>query len=592
MESSRNDFPYRPLPPKGEWIRIIHLLPGTFDDPIHCELEHASLGNKPTYIALSYAWGDPSVTVPIFLKYRPPTTDSTTERAIDGHNNQEFQVTVNLESGLRYLRCKKQAGTFWIDAICINQRDLDERGLQVKNMGNLYAAATRVHVWLGPPTGTDAWGLDPAMLKDAIPRLLPMIEHEMRRFGCGAHDIAQRNPNFHLNSGEIQWTLNIACRSWWKRMWVLQEACLAPTPVELQLGPTSFSFNRYYFLLLACIGLFEKQSASLGIPRVLDPLHFRAAMGRHRSLPSEMPPAYQLLLLLQSTSGQYESSEPRDRVLGLLGMLSDRTETRKIVSYTTPLAQFFRDVALYLLTATGSLSILWFCPPKINTLPSWVPDWTSVVLVNIPSTVSEDSWFSLSTCQRQLLIRAVPGGVVTLSYKMGDMKGRPLEQMRYELRELERKIREATEPQGDPSSIIKTIGKMIIRYQWDFNGEDVTLLSMALSVLIGDSEWPGQLAEVGITTHFAARVEAAVRRLQYAILVVTSTGLAGILHGSQVHADGSHVYVPPDSPLALVLRKRNEHQYCIVNTLHMDGYIDTADGSLLKSSSLEEITLV
>ena len=37
----------------------------------------------------------------------------------------------------------------WADAACINQSDDQERGHQVKQMGSIYATATKVLIWLG-----------------------------------------------------------------------------------------------------------------------------------------------------------------------------------------------------------------------------------------------------------------------------------------------------------------------------------------------------------------------------------------------------------------------------------------------------------
>jgi hypothetical protein len=39
--------------------------------------------------------------------------------------------------------------TIWIDAICINQDDIIERGAQVQIMGEIYQTAWRLRIWLG-----------------------------------------------------------------------------------------------------------------------------------------------------------------------------------------------------------------------------------------------------------------------------------------------------------------------------------------------------------------------------------------------------------------------------------------------------------
>jgi hypothetical protein len=80
---------------------------------------------------ISYVWGDPKDTLPIFL---------------DGHI---FNVTTNLESALRHLRWKDAVQTFWIDAICINQSDNLERSQQVSLMGNIYSLVQQTVIYLG-----------------------------------------------------------------------------------------------------------------------------------------------------------------------------------------------------------------------------------------------------------------------------------------------------------------------------------------------------------------------------------------------------------------------------------------------------------
>jgi hypothetical protein len=48
------------------------------------------------------------------------------------------------------VREKDKNRTLWVDAICINQQDIRERGCQVEMMGDVYSKAARVLVWLGP----------------------------------------------------------------------------------------------------------------------------------------------------------------------------------------------------------------------------------------------------------------------------------------------------------------------------------------------------------------------------------------------------------------------------------------------------------
>ncbi|KAK3688681.1 heterokaryon incompatibility protein-domain-containing protein [Podospora appendiculata] len=129
----------------GSEFRILEILPAESDrdeDPIACRLTHAFFSAPPDFSALSYVWGDASVTESI---------------TVDG---EPFQATVNLVCALRHLRRRYQEGfaasgniaiptRLWIDAICINQSDIPEKNVQVALMGQLYRAATTVLSWLG-----------------------------------------------------------------------------------------------------------------------------------------------------------------------------------------------------------------------------------------------------------------------------------------------------------------------------------------------------------------------------------------------------------------------------------------------------------
>lgn len=99
-------------------IRLLKLLPGTFYDVIHIELIQVSLNAPPDYEALSYAWDSQS-----------PDRKAICEK-------KELLITPNCEAALRKLR-RTTTRLLWIDSICINQSSLEERGHQVKLMGEL-----------------------------------------------------------------------------------------------------------------------------------------------------------------------------------------------------------------------------------------------------------------------------------------------------------------------------------------------------------------------------------------------------------------------------------------------------------------------
>lgn len=90
-------------------IRLIRLLPGSFDDPIRCKLFRKTLCGSPPFEALSYTWGDST-------DRRPATV-----------NGIEISITKNLAEALRNLRHAEKERIMWADALCINQKDIPER---------------------------------------------------------------------------------------------------------------------------------------------------------------------------------------------------------------------------------------------------------------------------------------------------------------------------------------------------------------------------------------------------------------------------------------------------------------------------------
>ncbi|KAK0620552.1 heterokaryon incompatibility, partial [Immersiella caudata] len=68
-------------------------------------------------------------------------------------NRKLFHVRPNLRDALIRLRELGLAEYYWVDFICINQSDLQERSTQVSTMDRIYRSATQVDIWLGDHTG-------------------------------------------------------------------------------------------------------------------------------------------------------------------------------------------------------------------------------------------------------------------------------------------------------------------------------------------------------------------------------------------------------------------------------------------------------
>lgn len=134
-------YRYSPLSRTTHCIRLLRLLPGLErTENLHCELleydiRHATATNH-LYEALSYIWGSEETPNPIIIRNQ-------------GGEDTQLAVTQNLHAALLRLRHCQFPRIIWVDAICINQSDNEEKEHQIRLMAEIYAKANRVIVWLG-----------------------------------------------------------------------------------------------------------------------------------------------------------------------------------------------------------------------------------------------------------------------------------------------------------------------------------------------------------------------------------------------------------------------------------------------------------
>jgi hypothetical protein len=134
-EQPPQPYPYVPLP-DNDHIRILVIGPASGQEhPIDCAMLTARI-DAGEYDALSYSWG------------MNDDGDTTPNRTIS-IDNKTVQVTQNLFEGLLRMRQNEAAIHLWVDAVCINQDNLEERNAQVTRMGDIYSHAYQVRIWLG-----------------------------------------------------------------------------------------------------------------------------------------------------------------------------------------------------------------------------------------------------------------------------------------------------------------------------------------------------------------------------------------------------------------------------------------------------------
>lgn len=114
----------------------------------------------------------------------------------------------------------------WVDALCINQGDLDEKKIQVPLMGQVYSKAAAVQIWLGDDTPARTCATAFSILR-GLARLCSrfgwdvdfdyLIRHRMFS-DYGLPDIMDQSWDAIRHLAEM---------SWYSRTWIIQEVVLS-----------------------------------------------------------------------------------------------------------------------------------------------------------------------------------------------------------------------------------------------------------------------------------------------------------------------------------------------------------------------------
>lgn len=184
-------------------MRLLRLLPHQDENSrIECRLIAIPLldrGSSYPYEALSYVWGSEDNKRPIYIG-----------------GNDELHVTANLHAALRHLRHPFVERILWVDAVCINQADNDEKGQQVQFMAKIYAKASRVIVWLmDPPKGDAPDKGDPAADGDQADSGGQALEALRVAAVAGKQRVGSP-----MDGQDQEAILALLGREWFQRIWV------------------------------------------------------------------------------------------------------------------------------------------------------------------------------------------------------------------------------------------------------------------------------------------------------------------------------------------------------------------------------------
>ncbi|KAL8716532.1 MAG: hypothetical protein Q9225_006144 [Loekoesia sp. 1 TL-2023] len=385
---------YKPLP-EGH-IRLLKIkenpYPSNLEEEIAVELTTVSLTDHPPYIALSYTWGDP-------VPYEDPTT------AIFTNVPRCFPIicggrlvlsTRNLRSALRrlrqldYIQTSAKAGytqweqmaekatkfnknihLYWIDAICINQEDLQERSRQVMLMDKIYRQAEATIVWLGERNEYTLLAIRVLCKIAGIPLVYDTLAFDDKP--------QAKVPDFEgvhtLSDLETVSLVHLFTRNWISRTWILQEAILSQSVATLW-GGFLFSLN-----VLTEAG--SQLSLSRSYPKLLGRL---LRIGSNSQLETKFRDSWKAILEAPSTLtwiGQIrarverkrkpdfmetvemcsisESTDPRDKIYGIFGIAAEleaRGKHNYRPDYTLTVAEVYAKSTAFVIKSRDDLACL------------------------------------------------------------------------------------------------------------------------------------------------------------------------------------------------------------------------------------------
>ncbi|KAJ9609908.1 hypothetical protein H2200_006237 [Cladophialophora chaetospira] len=327
------------------------------------------------YEAVSYSWGQ------LPLEYSISCS------------GEGFSVNRAVFQALQRLRYEDKPRYLWIDAICINQLDPDEKSSQIRTMFSIFRKAFRVIVWLG-----ELQEPRPGKLLVDFLQFKRAADDESNCIAC----------QYELYTAAVALTKH----PFFSRVWVRQEV-FAAREIIVQLSDKTVGWTEIRELpqrVSKLASALRDRISTDTFPDVMWPGNLQQATDEElalsdtadhgRRLFNGMSPynKVDLTRVLLCNSG-FEATDPRDFVYGAIGMSNVDLEhvdglrlVQKELRNTLPIdykrtvSEVFQDVTKYIINRDRSLDVLlvvWESRP-IDTLelPSWTPDWRTARLLD------------------------------------------------------------------------------------------------------------------------------------------------------------------------------------------------------------------
>lgn len=365
---------YTSLDSDSGQFRLVRLLPsGLYGDVIRCEISISCLADRPKYVALSYVWGEQKESRPILLNGRP------------------WNVRPVLAAALRRLRYERIERHMWIDALCIDQVDPQDRTGQIGLMKEIYGRSDRCLIWLSDAYDGDSsteWKfslMHPSLDQQSqISSRIAISQQEahlafgiINLFGNLQKDKESRADETRLSmTSESQQALGkLMALPWWERFWSFQDATLAQAST-LTCGTVSMDLDNVganAFMLRKHLRQrsWLRRSDGLDFDVLIPFLHTVGRLHRFRN--------YQVPTFTWNSMRDLVCSNPQAKALALLDPSCDAKFAYDIRH--SSIDHIYEAITVSKLASTRSLFPLARTTEigRNSSLPSWVPDWSASI---------------------------------------------------------------------------------------------------------------------------------------------------------------------------------------------------------------------
>jgi Heterokaryon incompatibility protein (HET) len=404
---------------------------------VRCRIFKASLNDVPEYRALSYTWGDMILDQKLIV----------CEDLASNEGSAVLYITKQLQLALVRFQSQPQWKYLWIDQICINQKDLDERSAQVLLMKQIYQSSLQTIMWLGEPTDPedlpliaelvrflDANELSEERLLDGVPQMRAKrpvawdTTDDRKSQVQGVHDQHILKDKIdvsgtHHNTVEAQRhkaVMNIFNQSYFRRAWVVQEI-LVSRELRVLYGELDIPFKSLDRLGVAIL---EIEISALGWLKALHNTTrgyggFEYLTKYKRNENQDGRSEDEFLEFLGGMQSHFESSDPRDKIYSFLGLRAENAAPDIKPDYAKPVAEVFADCALSFIEKMKSLTIL----SRVEGNDIWNCH-CSFPIPNLPSC-------SLNWCQYFHGVGAIEAANVKIAFRSA--RSRPHERLRLNL---------------------------------------------------------------------------------------------------------------------------------------------------------------